>query len=617
MKLAIIHNERQAKSVEKAVKEHRDDIEISIYTSVSGMIDNAMVRHLEFDRILLFSNIIQHSYETDLTNLDKFIKECSDRTTLVITYKEGTNKGLESFFYRKMHFTNYCLATTKNLGVKALLECVVEDIRVLGDKYDIDDNKLTVEETYVIGEREEQIKKVEQERKRQEELKKMQNQPKKGGLFSKILGFTQGTKTQNADKNEILDKEKAKLEKMENDIASVEDLISQENKKFSKNSVTSPSRNRSEMQRDYDNKIKEMTREQKNSEANKNEPIHNGQEIRNENLSSISEDNAENASNSSNLVTEEIGSGNQDIFSESGSGLNVFIEVEEPETNKRNSGALRVQSSIEDGVFVGQAETEYQNQLREENTQVREVVITKEGKESVASALVKGKIKRTLIFTGDRCSGVTTSALKTAEFLMDNMKVLYVDFDIEKHGILNYINYDRVTSYGEQGYLGLSLVRNANSFRQCVVPYDMNLDILTCIYGTKVTKENLEMVVDALHEVALDYGAVIIDVPIKHLKVVENLLVGNCFIYCVNGDDKGYMDGLLAFETAGLQSREKQYIYNNGSLLVNHVQKDYSHSKSFEYIEEFLDLDKDNILSINNVRGDREVDMPYLIDLLR
>ena len=273
-----------------------------------------------------------------------------------------------------------------------------------------------------------------------------------------------------------------------------------------------------------------------------------------------------------------------------------FIEeVEEPELN------------LED---VASAESAYREATQQTkvitNTVVKEVIRTVPADNtkgmSKATALKKvldGQVNKTILVTGDRATGVTLTAYNLALKFAEKVPVLYVDFDTQTHGLLNYIDYGQWQSYDNIQIHGLKFCKNSRNFNNCIVRYADNLDILGSDFSSDVTIEELEQSALVVAENLGKYGVVIVDCPSYNIEHISELILTANTVMCVEGSKRGFMNMLCAFENSKLSVRYKRAIVNRGTMLVTKCNPKIDVKQLIDYINKIFVAEEVDWLSMD------------------
>lgn len=166
-----------------------DNISFHTYPDIRSMVKEAMLRHISFDRIVFSTVLLQdqngnlsvEDVEGDLRELNEFIKNYSDNTSIVLITNQGT-KELEVTEIFKSMFNSpmYTPVIMSKTTPKNLLEIVTEDITTLKTKYyvlDVDKDKTIVSSNESV------------EKKNETETTKSSiEKKKKSGFFSGLMG---------------------------------------------------------------------------------------------------------------------------------------------------------------------------------------------------------------------------------------------------------------------------------------------------------------------------------------------------------------------------------------------------------------------------------------------
>lgn len=217
---------------------------------------------------------------------------------------------------------------------------------------------------------------------------------------------------------------------------------------------------------------------------------------------------------------------------------------------------------------------------------------------SVLKSVYAGRQKKVVIVTGDRGTGVTTTALKLAHEFAKHVPVLYFDCDVDNHGLLSYIDYSQFRNYEPIHMQGVKLCRNSKAFNNCLVAFDTNIDILTTDYSCDTTDDELEQAQGVVAEKSNEYGVVIVDCPVNKLHCISDLLLTGVTVMCVEASKRGFMNMLCRFETCPLQLRYKRSIVSKGVMFLTKCNKDLNNKKLLEYVNSLFQPDEVDWLSM-------------------
>lgn len=261
--------------------------------------------------------------------------------------------------------------------------------------------------------------------------------------------------------------------------------------------------------------------------------------------------------------------------------------VEAPKKPQRN--VVEVDDSF-DSMDLSKAEAAYQQKAAERNTVVKVVekeVIKEVNKGyNLLASVLKGKQKKVIVVTGDRATGVTSTALALAEVFAKYIKVLYMDCDIYNHGVLSYIDYDAYQSYDDINLQGIRLCRSARAFKNCATSLAHNVDFLMNDYSCDSTEDDLETAQGVVAERSQDYGVVIVDCPVQLLHCIPDLVMTGVGVICTEGTKRGVMNMLCQFDACTLNPRYKKNLASKGTMLMTKCTKGVDVPKLLKEIQE-------------------------------
>ena len=304
-------------------------------------------------------------------------------------------------------------------------------------------------------------------------------------------------------------------------------------------------------------------------------------------------------------VTEDLGDsftlGASDSFTKKG----IVASAQEVEADL---GGMNL-SSIEESY---RAKTEQPKVIT--NTVVREVVRNVGGGDNSASVknILAGKNPSLILVTGDRGSGVTTTAMSIARFFAEKTDVLYVDYDINFHGLLSLIDYEEFRNNEPIKMHGIKLCRSSTAFNSCVCSLDDNLDMLTGDYSSDATEQNLEVVSEVVAELIPNYGVIVVDCPVRYLHLTTDLILSGSSVVCTEASKRGFMNILCALETSDLPIKYKKMIANKGIMLLTKLNPNLDVKKLVRYVGGIYEPDGVNWLSMRNAAFNGKMDMKLM-----
>ena len=580
MKIALIVGEQKGNQLKPKLQSVKDNLDIDVFGNIPKFIDISLRRNSIYDRILVLSSMLNNQTLTDLHN---YWGSTSKDTNIVVLCRKGIDEDLANNFMRIYLSTNVTAMLIESTTVQIIAQAVLLSTKELTQKYGISDY-LDVEgdiDTYAEPEPEEsEIKPVQSTTK---------SKPEKKGFFS---GLFSGKS--NKEKHE--EAMRAKMEAMNNqnhqehpqvqNSQQSEPIYSQGNDTEFDNTQNQYDSQFSDNSEGYDDFDYSNEDEQFNTEVNENE---NFSSNFNDTVNNIEDynDNANETYNDSSIESEDdfdfsetndeessslAESNIEDDFDESSSEMeqesNIVddFEPDVPETDiDFGDGTVATTSAYEgteveddidlSSIDLASAEEAYRQKTEQPkvitNTVVKEVVKNVGiGGGSVLKSVCAGRLHKVVIVTGDRGTGVTTTALKLAYEFAKHVPVLYFDCDVDNHGLLNYIDYSQFRNYEPIHMQGVKLCRNSKSFNNCLVGYDTNLDLLTTDFSCDVTDEELEQTQGVVAERSNDYGVVIVDCPVSKLHCISDLVLTGVGVVCVESSKRGFMNMLCRFESS-------------------------------------------------------------------
>lgn len=120
------------------LKKSADNLDFFTYRSIKDIINESLLRHISFDRIVFSSEIIDKSNpEGDLNSLNEFIKNYSNQTELVLILKKKSKSddGLDKIFSKIFNSPMYTPVIMDRANPQKLLEIVRDDITELKTRY--------------------------------------------------------------------------------------------------------------------------------------------------------------------------------------------------------------------------------------------------------------------------------------------------------------------------------------------------------------------------------------------------------------------------------------------------------------------------------------------------
>lgn len=274
-------------------------------------------------------------------------------------------------------------------------------------------------------------------------------------------------------------------------------------------------------------------------------------------------------------------------------------------------------SDIDGDLTVGSAEDLYRQQT--EKIRVETKVVYKEvpgSGRNVLKRLAAGTAKRILVVTGDRGTGVTSTAFSIASYLAKHMDVLYFDCDTDNHGLLNYIDYNNFRNFETTHINGVKLCKTVSALDRCVIPWEDNLYLLTSDFTCDVTDEELAVTADVVVERSSDFPLVVVDCPFSKLDCIHDLIHIGHSIICIEGTKRGFMNALCGLEGNSLPVKYRTSLASRGRIFVTKCNKNLDLKKLLGYIKAFFEPDPIDWLAMPTMPFDGRLTDKLLNDVL-
>ena len=247
------------------------------------------------------------------------------------------------------------------------------------------------------------------------------------------------------------------------------------------------------------------------------------------------------------------------------------------------------------------ADVESSYRQQNEQPKVVEKIVEKEVIVNRGSNVVKGilggALHRVIVVTGDRGTGLTLTALSIAQAFTKKVPVLLFDCDVDRHGLLSYINYGEFCQYEDSRLSGIKLCKSAGVFSQCAVPYENNFDLLTTNYGVSVSNDEISVASSVVCEMVHQYGLVVVDCPYDKVGCISDLLYMGSVIHCVEASKRGFMNMFCVNDAMKISPRDKRVMFDRGTIFLTKVSKDLDLKKLNKYLHEMYEPEGVDYLS--------------------
>ena len=609
MKVALVFGSK-GKIVKPRLQEVKDNLDIECYDTVASMIDTTYKRNIKYDRILILST--QITSQTIMDDLYNFWSNIGKDTELVMLGMKNTDDALAKKFVDTFITPVATAMLVESTTVALIAQSVLQPIQELNKNFGVTGSmKVSSSDGVVIPEIEklnqEKKAKAEAERKRKEEeqRKKEEAANKKKGFFGGLFG---GNKKNNKKESK------------------------QEQQQVTEQNVVSE---------DYYNKTSEFEEETydteetpsfMNDEVETSDEYNSNSDSNNFNDEETQSDMSETASFMDDYEgTDESEIDYQSSALESYDDKKEFEDVKEDEddfapevededfgddtytesyTETSNSEQIQtVDDEDFSNINIGKAEEEYKKANETPKvvtkTVVKEVIRNVATNTQLVDKIYNGTNSQIIIVTGDRGTGVTTAALSLAKVFSEKVNVLYMDCDVDTHGLLSYINYETFRNYGETHMQGVKLCKSVRNFQNsCAISYDTNFDILSTDYTCDTTDEELEEAAGVVASIADEYGVVIVDCPVSKLHCIGDLLIQGVTVVTVEASKRGFMNMLCTLESSPLLPKYKRGIAGKGTMFITKAHKNTDIKKLVNYVKAIVVTDEVDWLNMKKVNFD-------------
>lgn len=598
MKLALVLGS-QGEKLKSRFRDIKDNLRIDSFVNIPAFIDSSIKRDELYDRVVVLSTLVDSVKLRDLHNFwDSYCKD----TEMVFLCKEGSDNDLASKIMNTFVSTRVSTMLVKSTTIQILCEAVLLPTKEITEKYGIEkfmevsvsdgvevDLQLPEEQ---VQEQEVQTQQVQQSVQAQQQQVKKEKKSLFGSLFGGKKKKQQGVPVQvqgdyveqgQEQVNSGMQSEEVPEEEFLND-------DNQENNDFIDTSQDYESSNETSQFADFGDNADEG---ESYDLGHEEEPAFNEEDQQSSKrvyekpqVSQVKKGLTAVANETSDFEPDDI---------ELDFGDSTFdVDATNPIIGGNTNG-IAEEVDVE-GEVLGDYEGEYRSKDAEERVVVK--TITKEvvrhvgGKvNTTLNGIWSGRLHKTIIVTGDRGSGVTVTAYTLARKFAEKVPVLYVDFDIERKGILSYIDYETFVAYDNSMREGVKRCRDSNIFSNCVVQYDTHIDILTSDYSCECTDDDIQRAEEVVAENAMSYGVVVVDCPIEKLHLITDLILTGNTVLCMECSKRGVMNMLCGLENSTLSLRYKRTIVSRGTLLVTKLNPKVKSDKVLRYADSIFQAD--------------------------
>ena len=660
MKLALVLGDKQGSVVKPRLQGIKDNLNIDCFDNIPSFIDMAIKRNAIYDRILVLSTKINTATLKDLNN---YWSATSKETEIVLLCKSGVDDDKARDFLDTFMTPVACAMLVDSTPVSIIAEGVLRPVAELNNDYgikdfldmEVDDDAYVPEETKV----EDSSTTIQQQsqapvQQTQQQAQQPKKPEKKKGFFSSIFGSRKQTQAQqiiqpqsaqqvvqNEPAQQVAQNEPAQntnyddIDMNQSDYNQSKNLEQNLNVQDSVNSSyldyedTEPTvkDDFSDFQDDLAGNVTSMMEESQPSDMSLTdtqstdfeEPIKK-LELNLTTQSSLGSNSFEPEFEEVTPVKNDFEPEQIEIDDDFGTE-DLDYDQSQDEVHYSISSPSEIDEDVSD---MGVALDEEQYRQQTEQPKVIKQVITKEvirnvntGNKLVAlNGVYQGRLKKVVIVTGDRGTGVTSTALNIAKTLAKKVDVLYFDCDINNHGLLNYIDYANFKNYEQVHMNGVKMCKSTQVFSNCVISWEENLYLLTTDFSCDCSTEDLERAGEVVAENVDEFGVVVVDCPVDKLPYIKDLVLTGLGVVCVEGSRRGFMNMLCQFEANTLQTRYKRTLVSHGIMLVTKCNKHLDLKKLVNYIKAIYEPDEVNWLAHEPIAFNGSLTDKLLNDIL-
>ena len=671
MKLALILGDKQGNVVKPRLQGIKDNLNIDCFDNVPSFIDMAIKRNAIYDRILVLSTKINTATLKDLNN---YWGATSKDTEVVMLCKSGVDEDKAKSFLDTFMTPVACAMLVDSTPVSIIAEGVLRPVVDLNKDYGINDfldmevdddafvpDEPKVEDSVPATKPQASIQATQE----QQSVQQSKKPEKKKGFFSSIFGSrkqaqiqknVQPQPTQQVVQNEPIQNTNNTDINMNQPVVQNEPI---QNQNYADTTVNKPVDNQlenleqnlnvqnfdnssyqeyedtqptieddfSDFQNDLADESTSMPEERQSNDTSyadipnqEFEEAPKKPELNSTTQSSLGSHSFETEFEEAVPVKNDFEPEQIEIDDDFGSE-DLGYEQPQEEVHYSVSSPMEIDEDVSD---MGVALDEEQYRQQTEQPKVIKQVITKEvirnvntGNKLVAlNGVYQGRLRKVVIVTGDRGTGVTSTALNIAKTLAKKVDVLYFDCDINNHGLLNYIDYSNFKNYEQVHMNGVKMCKSTQVFGNCVISWEENLYLLTTDFSCDCSTEDLERASEVVAENADEFGVVVVDCPVDKLPYIKDLVLTGLGVICVEGSRRGFMNMLCQFEANALQTRYKRTLVSHGIMLVTKCNKHLDLKKLVNYIKAIYEPDDVNWLAHEPIAFNGNLTDKLLNDIL-
>lgn len=637
MKLALIVGASSGKVVKTRLQGIKDNLNIDVFDTIPEFIDSALKRNCIYDRILAIADKLN---EKTLSDLHKYWGSSSKETRIVILCKKGSDNAKANQFLGLFNTPVVAVMLVDTTTVSLIAEAVLRPTAELNKDYGVQDFfNVEVEEemAYVEPPKPQPKPQTESQPAQAKTEKSVAEKPskKKRGFFGALFGggkkSKESKKSNNQEQTEDLqdttfadDDIFASNSNIQEAVDSFGDIGSdnasmQEDQNYEieepvvEETVPTPAREPVQQTEVFQEPVVETPSSPQKAQVDVDTSSSHHIEETDSNLGSagVVEEPIDMAVEASveAVATEVLHETHEEVqyndfepevnpsVDASFEGVDWSLDVDDTAENPNTEVHYSMGETIEEvdtdlsGIDTANAEEDYRKST--DAPKIVTQVVTKEvirnvntgTKLTALDGVYSGRLRKIIVVTGDRGTGVTSTAFNIAQTLSKKVDVLYFDCDIDNHGLLNYIDYSNFKNYENAHMEGVKLCRNSKAFDRCVMNWDENTYLLTTDYSCDATVEDLQQTAQIVAERSTDFSAVVVDCPASKLPYIQDLILQGVGVLCIEGSKRGFMNMLCTLEASTLPVRYKRTFVSRGVSLVTKCNKRLDLNKLVNYIK--------------------------------
>lgn len=210
------------------------------------------------------------------------------------------------------------------------------------------------------------------------------------------------------------------------------------------------------------------------------------------------------------------------------------------------------------------------------------------------TAAMQGADTLFLVITGDRRSGVTTTALTVADFFGNYAPTLYVDFDTKRRGSLIRLGINNIIEESDYIQNGINLLTKPNAVLKVSYKGQNKFSSLICMYGEDISDERVTDVSEIL-TLQNSFNIVVVDCPLENLHLLGSMLnLADIFI-CMDGDAQSYISTLSALSDIDIPIRTQAVMFRNSKYVLTLSQDIRNFESCRAYVNDIFEADKADV----------------------